>query len=170
MDSSVFIIAEAGVNHNGSIELAKKLIDVASDAGADAVKFQTFSADRLAGTSAKMAKYQIENTGILEPQINMLKRLELPKDAFLTLQKYCRNLDIDFLSSPFDIESAQFLISELGLQCVKIPSGEITNGPLLLAIGQSREKAGVDCIIEAIINGHQKNKLPLAGVLLKTIQ
>jgi N-acetylneuraminate synthase len=137
--NSTYIIAEAGVNHNGSLEIAKELVKAAANAGADAVKFQTFSADRLAGTSAKMAEYQIKNTGILEPQINMLRRLELATEKFLTLQKYCRNLDIDFLSSPFDIETAQFLTSELKLECIKIPSGEITNGPFLLNIGQSNK-------------------------------
>ena len=137
--NSTYIIAEAGVNHNGSLDIAKELVEAAANAGADAVKFQTFFANRLAVDSAKMAEYQIKNTGVLEPQINMLKRLELPTDHFLTLQEYCSDLDIDFLSSPFDIESAQFLISELELQCIKIPSGEITNGPFLLAIGQSNK-------------------------------
>jgi N-acetylneuraminate synthase len=137
--NSTYIIAEAGVNHNGSLDIAKKLVEAAATAGADAVKFQTFSAKRLATNSAKMAEYQIKNTGVLEPQIDMLERLELPENNFSILQKYCIDLDIDFLSSPFDIESAQFLISELGLECIKIPSGEITNGPFLLAIGQSNK-------------------------------
>jgi sialic acid synthase SpsE len=108
--NSTYIIAEAGVNHNGSLDIAKKLVKAAATAGADAVKPQIFSAKRRATNSAKMAEYQIKNTGVLEPQIDMLKRLELPENNFSILQKYCIGLDIDFLSSPFDIESAQFLI------------------------------------------------------------
>ena len=135
--SKTYIIAEAGVNHNGSIDLAKNLIEAASKAGADAVKFQAFSADRLASNSAQMAEYQIKNTGLLEPQIDMLRRLELSKDDFIKLKEYCNNFNIVFMCSPFDMESIQMLVNELDLQCIKIPSGEITNGPFLLKIGQS---------------------------------
>lgn len=126
----VFIIAEAGVNHNGSMETAKKLIDVAADAGADAVKFQTFKAGRLVTGTAAKATYQIENTGTNEPQIEMLKRLELSLDMHKELMSYCREKNIMFISTPFDEESADIL-DELGMSIFKIPSGEITNKPLV---------------------------------------
>jgi N-acetylneuraminate synthase len=122
----VFIIAEAGVNHNGSIETAKKLIDVAADAGADAVKFQTFKAGRLVTGTAAKATYQIENTGTNEPQLEMLKRLELSLDMHKELMSYCKEKNIMFMSTPFDEESADIL-DELEVSIFKIPSGEITN-------------------------------------------
>lgn len=127
---SVFIIAEAGVNHNGSMETAKKLIDVAADAGADAVKFQTFKAGRLVTGTAAKATYQIENTGTNEPQIEMLKRLELSLAMHKELMSYCKGKNIMFMSTPFDEESADIL-DELGMGIFKIPSGEITNKPLV---------------------------------------
>ena len=135
--NKTYIIAEAGVNHNGSLELAKQLCLAASKTGADAVKFQTFSADRLASNSAQMAEYQVKNTGVTERQIDMLRRLELTANDFKTLQAYCQGIGVDFISSPFDIESVHFLIKDLDLDLIKIPSGEITNGPFLLAIAQS---------------------------------
>ena len=136
---SVFIIAEAGVNHNGSLELAKKLIDVAVEAGADAVKFQTFKAENLVSKSAKKAKYQIENTGSDESQYEMLKKLELKFDEFEELKKYCDKKGIMFLSTPFDFESIEFL-DKLGLEIFKIPSGEITNYPYLKEIGKLKKR------------------------------
>ncbi|EDM23164.1 N-acetylneuraminate synthase [Caminibacter mediatlanticus] len=134
-----FIIAEAGVNHNGSIELAKKLIDVASEAGADAIKFQTFKAKNLVSKIAKKAKYQVENTGSDESQYEMLKKLELGFDEFKELKTYCDKKGIMFLSTPFDDESIEFL-DNLGLKIFKIPSGEITNLPYLRKIGKLRKK------------------------------
>ena len=136
---SVFIIAEAGVNHNGSIDLAKKLIDVASEAGADAVKFQTFKAENLVSKSAKKAKYQVENTGSDESQLEMIKKLELGFDEFEELKKYCDEKEIMFLSTPFDDDSIEFL-DNLGLKIFKIPSGEITNLPYLKKIGSLNKK------------------------------
>ena len=133
------IIAEAGVNHNGSIELAKKLIDVASEAGADAIKFQTFKAKNLVSKIAKKAKYQVENTGSDESQYEMLKKLELGFDEFKELKTYCDKKGIMFLSTPFDDESIEFL-DNLGLKIFKIPSGEITNLPYLRKIGKLRKK------------------------------
>ena len=126
----VFIIAEAGVNHNGSLETAKKLIDAAADAGADAVKFQTFKAGRLVTGTAAKARYQIENTGTNESQLEMLKRLELSLDMHTELMSYCKEKNIMFMSTPFDEESADML-DELGMSIFKIPSGEITNKPLV---------------------------------------
>ena len=136
---SVFIIAEAGVNHNGSIDLAKKLIDVASNAGADAVKFQSFKADNLTTKNAQKAMYQKETTNIEESQFDMLKKLELSIEMHKELISYCKNKKIIFLSSPFDHESIE-LLEDLGLEIFKIPSGEITNLPYLRHIGKLGRK------------------------------
>jgi len=131
---SVFIIAEAGVNHNGSIQLAYKLIDVASASGADAVKFQTFKTENLVSINAQKAEYQKQATNQSESQFNMLKKLELDTNAHKKLINYCKKKDIVFLSSPFDHESID-LLNELELQIFKIPSGEITNLTYLRHIG-----------------------------------
>ena len=135
----VFIIAEAGVNHNGSIDLAKKLIDVASNAGADAVKFQTFKAKNLVTKNAKKAIYQKDTTNIKESQFNMLKKLELNIEAHKELILYCNSKKIIFLSSPFDHESIE-LLKNLDLEILKIPSGEITNLPYLRHIGKLNKR------------------------------
>tara|TARA_B100000787_G_C16197323_1_gene301920 strand:- start:1045 stop:2040 length:996 start_codon:yes stop_codon:yes gene_type:complete len=131
---SVFIIAEAGVNHNGSIYLAKKLIDVAVNSGADAVKFQTFKAERLVSKNTQKAIYQKQNTDASESQFDMIKKLELDAVSHKKLMVYCQKKDIMFLSSPFDRESID-LLHDLGLQIFKIASGEITNLPFLRYIG-----------------------------------
>ncbi|WP_457622714.1 N-acetylneuraminate synthase [Persephonella sp.] len=135
----VFIIAEAGVNHNGRIDIAKKLIDIAVDSGADAVKFQTFKAENLVNLYAEMAEYQKKNLGKTKSQLDMLKELELSFNDFEELKSYCDKRGIIFLSTPFDIESARFL-KELGLDIFKIGSGEITNYLLLKEIGSYRKK------------------------------
>ena len=135
----VFIIAEAGVNHNGSIELAKKLIDVASDSGVDAVKFQSFKADNLATKNTQKAIYQKKTTIPKESQFDMLKKLELSIEMHKELISYCSNKKIIFLSSPFDHESIE-LLDDLGLKTFKIPSGEITNLPYLRHIGKLDKK------------------------------
>jgi N,N'-diacetyllegionaminate synthase len=132
--SRVFIIAEAGVNHNGSLELAKKLIDVACEAGADAVKFQTFRADNLVSKKAQKAKYQKETTDSAESQYDMIKKLELDVAAHHELIDYCKLKNILFLSTPFDYESIA-LLHRLEMPIFKIPSGEITNLPYLRLIG-----------------------------------
>lgn len=132
--SKVFIIAEAGVNHNGSLELAKKLIDVACEAGADAVKFQTFRADNLVSKKAQKAKYQKETTDSAESQYDMIKKLELDVAAHHELIDYCKLKNILFLSTPFDHESIA-LLHRLQMPIFKIPSGEITNLPYLRLIG-----------------------------------
>lgn len=135
MKGKTLIIAEAGVNHNGDIDLAKKLIDVAADAGVDYVKFQTFKSDRLVSKKAKKASYQKENTNdASESQLEMLKKLELSEEDHHSLVNYCRLKDIKFLSTGFDLESIMFL-SNLGIDLFKIPSGEITNLPYLRLIG-----------------------------------
>jgi len=134
MRQKVIIIAEVGVNHNGSIELAYKLVDAAKEAGADAVKFQSFKADSLVSKSAVKAEYQTKTTDANETQYDMIKKLELSPGDHHCLINYCRKKEIQFLSSPFDLESIDMLV-EFGLDTFKIPSGEITNLPYLQKIG-----------------------------------
>ena len=134
MPNRTLIIAEAGVNHNGDIKIAKQLIDVAADCGADYVKFQTFSADRIVTKSADKAEYQKQSSDSSESQFEMLKRLELSVEMHLELIEHCKHRSIKFLSTGFDIQSVDLLVG-LGLNLVKIPSGEITNLPLLRHIG-----------------------------------
>lgn len=127
----VIIIAEAGVNHNGSMENAFRLVDTAADAGVDYIKFQTFKADQLVSASAKKADYQIENTrNSAETQLQMLKKLELSREQHEELIAYCQEKKVQFFSTAFDLDSLEYL-HKIGLQMVKIPSGEITNLPYL---------------------------------------
>lgn len=130
-----FIIAEAGVNHNGDVKLAQKLIDVARECGADAVKFQTFRAEELVTRNAEKAEYQKETTGTEESQFDMLKRLELTEREFAGLFDYAQKRGLICLSSPFDSRSVD-LLAELGMPAFKVPSGEITNLPLLQHIAR----------------------------------
>ena len=134
---SVYVIAEAGVNHNGDVGLARELVDVAAKAGADAVKFQTFAAERLVTATAPKAAYQRATTGAAESQFAMLRRLELAPGDHHEIKARCRERGIDFLSTPFDEQSLDFLVRNLGLGTLKIASGEVTNGPLLLHAAQS---------------------------------
>ena len=136
---AVYIIAEAGVNHNGNIETAKRLVDIAKKAGCDCVKFQTFSADKIVTKSAEMAKYQIENTKNANSQYEMLKKLEFSYDDFLELKVYCDKVKIDFLSTPFDEEAVEML-DKIGVDAYKISSGEVTNKPLLQYIAQKNKR------------------------------
>ena len=136
----VFVIAEAGVNHNGERRKALALVAAAAKAGADAVKFQTFDADALVCADAPKAAYQKRTTDATESQREMLKRLELSPALHHDLKAACRRERIRFLSSPFDIKSLSILVDDLKLDTLKIPSGEITNGPLLLAAGRSGRK------------------------------
>jgi N,N'-diacetyllegionaminate synthase len=133
--NKTIIIAEAGVNHNGDIETAKKLIDVASDAGVDYVKFQTFKANKIVTKQAKRADYQNKNTENLDTQYEMLKKLELNEDSHHLLIKYCNDKGIKFLSTGFDLDSLEFL-HKIGIRLAKIPSGEITNYPYLKKVAQ----------------------------------
>lgn len=133
-----FIIAEIGVNHNGNIKQAKKLIDNASRAGADAVKFQLFKAEKIITKNAEKAKYQKETTNSGESQYEMLKKLELNNEAFISLSQYANNKNIVFLSSAFDYESIDFL-DKLNVPAYKIPSGEITNLPLIKYIANKKK-------------------------------
>lgn len=136
-EDRIYIIAEAGVNHNGSLARAKRLVDASARAGADAVKFQTFRAGDLASASARKAGYQRRQTGARGTQLEMLKKLELDERAHRELKGRCRQMGIEFLSAPFDIESLFLLARRLRLRRLKIPSGEITNAPLLLEAARS---------------------------------
>lgn len=138
MKKHVVIIAEAGVNHNGSIDLAKKLIDAAAAAGADYVKFQTFKTENLVDKKAVKADYQIQNTQSEGSQFDMLKKLELSEADHHILKAYCTEKNIHFLSTAFDLESFD-LLKKMDLGLYKIPSGEITNLPLLEEIGKSEK-------------------------------
>lgn len=166
---SVFIIAEAGVNHNGSLAMAKQLVDAAVSAGADAVKFQTFKADALVTKQAQQASYQTENTGVKESQYEMLKRLELDEVAHLELINYCQKKKIEFMSTAFDDKSIQ-LLSRLGVKRWKIPSGELLSIPYLRQIAALNQQTilstgmgnldEVELAIQTLINaGLDKQKL-----------
>lgn len=137
MSHRTLIIAEAGVNHNGSLLLARQLVDIAADAGADLVKFQTFRADSLATAAAAKAEYQKASTGTAESQYEMLKRLELSDEAHRELLAYCQSRGIGFFSTGFDIDCVDMLVG-LGQRLFKIPSGEVTNLPYLRHIGGLR--------------------------------
>ncbi len=134
----VLIIAEAGVNHNGSLDMAKKLVDTAKECGADIVKFQTAKLDSLVSKSAHMAEYQKKNLGVEESQKEMLSKLLLDYDEFVELARYCKKAEIQFLSTPFDIESIHFLNDMQDIW--KVPSGEITNYPYLVEIGKTGKR------------------------------
>lgn len=138
LDESAFIIAEAGVNHNGDPELAMDLVDAAADAGVDAVKFQTFDAEALVTLRAEKAPYQQVTTDSSESQQKMLAKLQLDQETHYRLKARAESHDLIFLSTAFDSGSLAFLTDKLGLSILKIPSGEITNGPLLLEYAQSR--------------------------------
>ncbi|CAA7614385.1 N-acetylneuraminate synthase [Magnetospirillum sp. SS-4] len=137
---SVLVIAEAGVNHNGDLDRALELVDAAADAGADVVKFQTFKAGAIVTDAAGKAEYQQRATGAKESQRDMLARLELDEAAHHALLEGCRRRGIRFLSTPFDFPSLRLLTEGLGLDTIKIPSGEITNAPLILAAARTRAR------------------------------
>ena len=133
---TTIIIAEAGVNHNGSVKLAKQMIEEAAKAGADYIKFQTFKPEKLVSKYAQKADYQKKTTGSQESQLQMLEKLALSYDDFVELKKYCEQIGIGFLSTPFDEDSIRFL-DRLDMDFWKIPSGEITNYPYLVQIAQT---------------------------------
>ncbi len=135
--NNVFIIAEAGVNHNGSLDMAHELIDVAAKAGADAVKFQTFKANKVVSRFASKAEYQTRNTGTAESQLEMIKKLELNEEQHIVLAEHCQKTGIEFMSTPFDLDSVDFLANVIKVSRLKIPSGEITNGLILLKFAQT---------------------------------
>jgi N-acetylneuraminate synthase len=133
---TTYVIAEAGVNHNGSMDLARDLIEVAAEAGVDAIKFQTFRSEELVAEDAPKADYQTETTDAEESQAEMLRRLELSPQQHHTIAEHCAENDLQFLSTPFDVQSARFLVDEFDVPRIKIGSGELTNGPLLLSIAR----------------------------------
>ena len=135
----VIIIAEAGVNHNGNFELAKKMVDAAKEAGADYVKFQTFNPKKLVSQYAEKAEYQKKTTGSDETQLQMLQKLTLTEDNFLSLRDYCMEVGIGFISTPFDLDSIVFL-ETFDMDFWKVPSGEVTNLPYLEAIARTKRK------------------------------
>jgi len=152
--NQTIIIAEAGVNHNGSILIAKRLVDAAADAGADLIKFQTFNADKLVSKGAKRAQYQIQNANNSDTQYEMLKKLELTCSEYLELKEHCGRRNIKFFSTAFDLDSIDFLAS-LHLGLWKIPSGEITNYPYLKKIASYCEPVIMStgmCTMEDIKN------------------
>mgnify|MGYP002624867343 FL=1 len=134
-----YIIAEAGVNHNGRLDLALKLCDAAKEAGVDAVKFQTWKTENIVTANARQAAYQTENTGIEESQFDMLKKLEMSYEHFKLIQEHCHKIGIEFLSTPDEEESLEFLMNELNLPLIKVSSGEVTNLPFLRKMGAYRK-------------------------------
>lgn len=136
---SIIIIAEAGVNHNGSVDLAKKMVKEAKKAGADYIKFQTFIPKKLVSRFARKADYQEKTIGKEQSQLTMLEKLALTQQDFIELKDYCEEIGIGFLSTPFDLESLDFL-DKLAMDFWKIPSGEVTNLPYLEAIGKTKKK------------------------------
>ncbi|MEZ0317544.1 MAG: N-acetylneuraminate synthase [Methylophilaceae bacterium] len=136
-NQSIFIIAEAGVNHNGSVDMALQLVDEAAKAGADAVKFQTFKSEAVISRFAVKAEYQKQTTGEEDTQLEMVRRLELDVLAHKRIRDRCLQRNIQFLSTPFDLGSLHLLINEFDLPIIKIPSGEITNAPFLIEIAKT---------------------------------
>jgi N-acetylneuraminate synthase len=136
-DNKVFIIAEAGVNHNGALDMALEMIDVAAEAGANAVKFQTFKAEKVVSRFTSQAEYQSRNTGVSESQLEMIKKLELNEEQHMLLLEHCQKCGIEFMSTPFDLDSVDFLAKVVNVSRLKIPSGEITNGLILLKFAQT---------------------------------
>ncbi|MEZ0232429.1 MAG: N-acetylneuraminate synthase [Methylophilaceae bacterium] len=139
-NQSTFIIAEAGVNHNGSLDMALQLVDKAAEAGADAVKFQTFKSEAVISRYAVKAEYQKQTTGNDDTQLEMVKRLELDELAHQKIRDRCVEKGIQFLSTPFDLESLRLLVDKFDLPIIKIPSGEITNAPFLIEIAATGRK------------------------------
>jgi N,N'-diacetyllegionaminate synthase len=169
--NKVIVIAEAGVNHNGSLEMAKQLIDIAAEAGADYVKFQTFQTEKLVSANAKKAEYQQKNMddASSDSQFEMLKKLELNEEQHHELISYCKIKNIQFLSTAFDLESIE-LLKEMGIQLFKIPSGEITNLPYLQKIGSLKKKVIVStgmCVMSEIEDA--VNVLIASGTLKENI-
>lgn len=166
---SVLVIAEAGVNHNGSLELAKSLIDAAAEAGADYVKFQTFKAKSLVTNSAPKAEYQVKNAGADESQFDMIRRLELSEQMHEELWDYCEKKNIGFLSTGFDTASVDYL-RNLGIDLFKVPSGELTNLPFLRHIGALNRNVilstGMACLgeIEQAIDAVEKAGTPRMNI------
>ena len=140
MSGDPYVIAEAGVNHNGSVDRALSMVDIAAEAGADAVKFQTFTATAMIAAHAPKADYQVQATGSGQSQQEMIAALELSADAHRLLRDRCAERGIEFLSTPFDYGSLVLLVDGLGMQTIKVPSGEVTNAPFLLEVGRRAQR------------------------------
>lgn len=166
MINKVLIIAEAGVNHNGDITQAKKLIDAAAEAGSDYVKFQTFKASKLVTKAAERADYQNSNTGDSDSQFEMLRKLELSEDAHLELISYCESKSIKFLSTGFDLDSLEFL-NNIGINLFKIPSGEITNLPYLRKIASFNKPVIMSTGMASITEVQEAFEVLIQGGLTK---
>lgn len=166
--TKTYIIAEAGVNHNGSLEMAKQLVRIAKDAGADAVKFQTFKAENLVTKNAKQAAYQVENLGWATTQFEMLKKLELTYGEFIELKQYCHSLQIEFLSTPFDFRSVDFLLDTLNINKVKIPSGELTNSPFIHYIATKQKPMILSTGMSTINEIHEALSFIAYGIAMPT--
>ena len=170
-DSRIQIIAEVGVNHNGDMDMAHKLIDKSIEAGADIVKFQTFIADKIATEDAVKANYQLQNSDASENQRGMLKKLQLSKDQHYELISHCKKCNIEFLSTAFDIDSLRFL-KKLGLNLFKVPSGELTNLPYLREIASYKKELIVSTgmanlsEIESAINAIESSGLPRQKIVV----
>lgn len=162
-----YIIAEAGVNHNGSLSMAKELVRVAKESGADAVKFQTFKAENLVTKAAKQAAYQVDNLGEATNQYDMLKKLELTYDEFIELQTYCGKLQIEFLSTPFDFESVDFLLDKLNIRVAKIPSGELTNAPFIYYVAKKKKPIILSTGMATIADIHEALAFIVYGLAKK---
>ena len=149
MNDKVITIAEAGVNHNGRMDLARQLVDLGAAAGVDYVKFQTFVTEEVVGKDAPLAEYQKRNEGRSENQYDMIKRLELSFEDFRQLKQYCERKGVRFLSTPDDALSLDFLVDDLGMELIKVGSGEVTNLPFLRRVG----KKGKDVILSTGMAG-----------------
>ena len=168
VSEKTYLIAEAGVNHNGSLETALKLCEIAKNSGANAIKFQTWVTENIVIKGAPQAIYQEQNTNKIRDQFSMLKELELSFDKFEKISNYCKSINLEFLSTPDDLDSLNFLVNKIGLKKIKIGSGEITNIPFLRKIGEISqqiimstgmcEMKDIDCAIRALGNP-EKNKL-----------
>lgn len=177
MKNHTYIIAEAGVNHNGSYEMACQLVDIAKEAGADAVKFQTFNTDLLVTKEAKQAPYQTRNLGVTTSQYEMLKKLELSYEEFQKLSAYCDAQNIEFLSTPFDSGSVDFLVDNIHIKTIKIPSGELTNSPFIHYISTKRlplilstGMASIEEIHESLSFIAYGLAFPTKGIEMKKVQ
>ncbi|MGE5503035.1 MAG: N-acetylneuraminate synthase [Actinomycetota bacterium] len=157
---SVLVVAEAGVNHNGDLDRALEMVDVAAAAGADVIKFQAFKAESLTSRFAPKADYQVANTGDAGSQLEMLRRLELADDAYPLLMERCAMRGISFLATPFDVDSIRFLAVRLKLPRIKIASGEVTNGPYLVEAGRT----GADIVLSTGMSTLDEIELALGAL------
>ena len=175
MKDNIYIIAEAGVNHNGSLNKALKLVDIAKKSGADAVKFQIFRTDLVVSKNAPLAQYQ-KNKG-LKNQKDLIKKLELSKKDFIKIYYYCKKVEIKFLCTPFDNQSLNFLLNKLKLNTIKISSGDINNLPIIYQIGKHKKKIilstgnsnleDIDLALKAYLSGFLKNSIKSINDILK---